>query len=74
MAKVYAFPVKKEIPEDMMQRLDEIAKTYVQLLNDVYDELIGTAKNSEEMNEVTELLLVAYFDSVRKAVDELDEG
>ena len=74
MAKVYAFPVKKELPEEMLKRLNEIAKAYVILLNDVYVELVSDVTNGEEVAELTEVMFYAYIDAVEKAIAELEES
>lgn len=74
MAKVYEFPVKKELPDHMKQRLDKIAKAYVELLNDVYDDITRDVTDETDLSELTEIMLVAYFDAIEKAIEELDEG
>ena len=74
MAKVYAFPVKKQISEEMKQKLYDLAKEYVNLLNDVFEELTDDVTDEDEMVEVTELMLMAYLDAVGKAIDELEES
>lgn len=74
MAKVYAFPVKKELPEDLKGRLDKIAKAYVELLSDVYKDVASSAVNEEDMAELTEVMIMAYMEAIEKAIEELGEG
>lgn len=74
MAKVYAFPVKKELPEEMIKRLNGIAKMYVKLMNDVFEEMTIDVTNEKELNEITELLLLEYIAAVEKAIEELEES
>lgn len=74
MAKILTFPAKKEIPEEMKQRLNEIAKLYVKLMNEVYEEMMDDATDEKEMGELAELMLYEYLGSVEKAIAELGEG
>ena len=74
MAKVLAFPVNKELSEEVKQRLNEIAKLYVQLMNEVYDETIGDVKDEKEVAELAELMLYEYMAAIEKAIAELEES
>ena len=73
MAKVLAFPVKKELPEEMKQRLNEIAKQYVKLMNEAYEEMMSDVTDEKELGELTELMLYEYIGAVEKAIVELEE-
>lgn len=72
MAKVLAFP-KLKLSDEHELKLYNLAKTYVSLLNDVFEELTGDVTDEDEMNEVMELMLYAYLNAVEKAIDELEE-
>lgn len=72
MTKVLAFPVKKQLSEELKQRLHEIAKQYVMLMNDVYEEMKSDADSDEELGELAELMLYEYVAAVEKAIIELD--
>ena len=74
MAKVYAFPVKKDLPEHLKERLNEIAKLYVKLMSEVYEEMVDDISDEKEVGEFAELMLYEYISSVEKAIAELDEG
>lgn len=72
MAKVLAFP-KLKLSDEQELKLYDLAKTYVNLLNDVFEELTDDVTDEEEMNNVMELMLYAYLNAVEKAIDELEE-
>lgn len=74
MAKILAFPVKKELPEEMKQRLNGIAKMYVKLMNDVFVDMTVDVTDDKEVTEITEMLLLEYLGAVEKAIEEMNES
>ena len=74
MAKVLEFPVKKELSEETKQRLYVIAKQYVSLMNEVYEETMSDVTDDKEIGELAELMLYEYIGSVEKAIAELGES
>ena len=73
MAKVIAFPVKRTLPEDVEKRMHEIAKIYVNLLNEVLHDTCDDITDPQEYKEVTDLMLEAFLEGVVKAVVESNE-
>lgn len=73
MAQILAFPVKKELSKETLQKLDEMARTYVQWMSDVFDEVSIDVTNEKELNEITEILLMEYIKSVEKAIVDIIE-
>ncbi len=71
MCKVYAFPMKKELPKDLGKRLDEATKEYVIIMTEVLDTLYDGEPTEEDYEEFMELMVMAYVKSIEKAIDEL---
>lgn len=72
MCKVYEFPVKKEIPKELEDRLNEVTKLYVNVMTEILDTLCDGEPTEEDYNEFMEMMIVAYVKSLEKALDELE--
>ena len=72
MAKVLKFPVKKELPKELEERLHSIAKLYVGLLNEVLVAVSDDVTDEEEFDEVTNLMLNSLIEGVLKAIEEVN--
>lgn len=71
MCQVYEFPVKKQIPEELKEDIQQIAKDYVQLMNKalkMFEEGDPTDKEVEEF--IGEVILI-YTKAIENAVDEI---
>lgn len=73
MAKVYTFPIKKELPDEMKDTLGMLAKTYVNLLNAAFKELSSEMPSDQELNEIKDMVIIEYACALEKAIDELEE-
>lgn len=74
MAKVLAFPVKKELPKEVEERLLEAAKVYIGVLDELLTDLRNKFPNDEDYNEMTELMLGALIEALLGAVAEKAES
>lgn len=71
MAKVYAFPAKKQLPSAVKGLLDQSAKVYVEALY-ATAQLYGIEEFGQaEYEEVVELVAAEYAEALIKAIDEL---
>lgn len=71
MAKVYEFPMKKELPKDIEERLYKIAEAYVDVVSDAINALTDEfVYNDSELAEVSALVTAAFVDGITKAVEE----
>lgn len=68
MAKVLAFPVKKELPKEVEERLQEAAKVYIGVLDELLTNLRDEYPDDKEYNEMTELMLNALLEALFGAV------
>ena len=73
MAQVYMFPEKKKLPKGMEERLNEIAKEYVEALFATLTIMSVTDQSPENLDEIHELVSDTYAKALEKAVDELRE-
>lgn len=73
MAKVYAFPIKKELPDEMKDTLYMLAKTYVTLLNTAFNELSSEMPSDQELNEIKDMVIIEYAYAMEKAINEMEE-
>lgn len=71
MCKVYEFPIKKELPKDLEERLDKAVREFVLIMSESLDTLYGDEPTEEEYNEFMEMIVVIYMELLEKAVDEL---
>lgn len=71
MAKVLAFPVKKQLPSVVKEQLNQSAKEYIEALYTAA-ELFGIEDSSQsEYEEIVELVAVEYAEALIKAIDDL---
>ena len=71
MAKVLAFPVKKQLPLVVKERLNHSAKEYIEALYTA-SQLFGIEDSDQpEYEEIVELVAVEYAEALIKAIDEL---
>jgi len=73
MCKVYEFPVKKQLTEEQVTRLYEVAEDYIEVLNDILGTLSNDELNYEDMNELTELVACTYAEGMIKAIEKMEE-
>ena len=71
MCKVYEFPMKKELSAELKNRMDKITKDYVDLMNETVENLYGENVTAEDYEEFQEVIMVAFLESLEKAIDEL---
>jgi DNA-binding ferritin-like protein (Dps family) len=72
MCKVYEFPTKKELSDVLKKRMDKITKEYVNIMNETLENLYGENLSASDYEEFQEVILVAFLESLEKAIDELD--
>lgn len=72
MCKVYEFPVKKEIPEEVKEVLQESATEYVKTINEVLAMIVDDDTTEEEYFELSGKVLEAYLEAIIKAVVEYE--
>ena len=71
MAKVYAFPVKKQLPSAVKELLDQSANEYVAALC-AAAKLFGIDEvDQAEYEEVVELVAVEYAEALIRAIADL---
>lgn len=72
MAKVYAFPVKKQLPQEVETCLYEIADAYVKTLNYAMTILSSEEPNNAELEEIRDLVVLTYAKGLEKAVNNME--
>ena len=74
MAKVYEFPTKKvqKLPEEIEKRLYQVAKDYVEVLQDALPSLDNDVLAEPEYSELVDLVSITYAEGIIKAVSELE--
>lgn len=73
MAKVYMFPEKKKLPKGVEERLNEIAKEYVEALFATLTIMSIEDQSTENLDEIYDLVSDAYAEALVRAVGELGE-
>lgn len=73
MAQVYMFPEKKRIPKSMEERLNQIAKDYVDVLYATLVVMSAGDQTLEHIDEIHDLVAETYAEALIKAVEELRE-
>lgn len=73
MAKVYAFPIKKQLPREVEECLYEIASAYVKTLNYALTMLSSDEPTTAELDEIRDLVVLGYAEGLCKAIDEMEE-
>lgn len=71
MAKVYAFPVKKRLPDEAVDCLYKIADAYVKTLNYAMVQLASDEPTNAELEEIRDLVVLTYAKGLEKAVDNM---
>ena len=69
MCKVYEFPVKKELPEEIKEMLVKSANDYIESINKIVEYISNTCESPEEFDEFMEMTMEVYTDAMMKAVD-----
>ena len=64
MAQVLKFPVKKEIPKELEERLQKVVVMYVGEIANIMDEICEGIDDPEEFSEMTDLMLGVMVESV----------
>lgn len=72
MAKVYVFPTKPQLSEEVDDCLYEIAKAYVKTLKYALDSFCDENATEAEMEEVRDLVVQSYAKGLYRAIDELE--
>jgi len=73
MAEIYAFPVKKELDQQIVECIHEIANAYIQTLNYAFTTMSDDDPTSEELTEIRKLVEAAYVDGLYKAINKMEE-
>ena len=71
MCKVYEFPMKKELPNGMKERLDKVVREFVCIIDENIDILYGDNPTEKEYEEFMECIMTVYMELLENAVDEL---
>lgn len=71
MCKVYEFPVKKELPKELEERLQKVAKEYVEIVNEALSYFEDDNATEEEAAKFMESVLQVYMGAIMNAVDEV---
>lgn len=71
MCKVYEFPMKKELPKGMEERLDKVVREFVCIIGENLVALYGDDPTEKEYDEFMEYIMMVYMELLEKAVDEL---
>lgn len=74
MAKVYEFPVKKQLTEEQVERLYEVAEDYITVLNDILGTLNDEELTDNGMDELAELVANTYAEGMINAIGKLEES
>lgn len=72
MCKVYEFPVKKEIPEEVLAKINVAAREYVKFINESVEAVTDPDMSFDEFQEMAGLVLEAYIDAILNAVVEYE--
>lgn len=72
MCKLYEFPVKKQFPKELEERLDKTVQELVCIMSEGLNTLYGENPTEAEYAEFTETLVMAYIGFLEKAVDQLE--
>ena len=71
MCKVYEFPMKKEFPKDLEERLNKAVQEFVIVMNESLVALYGDDPTEEEYADFMDMMVITYMGLLEKAVDEL---
>lgn len=73
MGEVLLFPIKKQLPKLVEDSLYEIAKAYIYTLVYALTELSDEASNQKELDEIKDLVNIAYVDGLIKAINDVEQ-
>lgn len=71
MCQVYEFPVKKQLPEELKEGLQKLAKDYVHLMDASLKTFEADDPTEEEINSFMEEVILVYTEAITNAVDEI---
>lgn len=74
MCKVYEFPQKKELSDELKEMITELAKRYVDVLYKALDYFETDEFDYAEITKVGEEITVYYVEQLEKIVEEMEEG
>ena len=72
MAKVVMFPQKKRLPAGIEERLTEITKEYVEVLQALIVLMDIDVTDEQQYNEVLELIQEAFAQGIMSAIEEME--
>lgn len=72
MTKVYEFPIKKQLPQEVKECLYEIADAYVKTLNYALTTLSEDTPTNAELNEIREMVEMTYLEGLVEAIDGME--
>ena len=72
MCTVYNFPKQFKMPKEMEERLQGMAKDYVDLLNESMEYFMYEEITDEEYEKITGLILGTFLEGIGKAIEQLD--
>ena len=71
MCKVYEFPTPKQLPEELVERFNELANECVELIDESITSLVGPEPTEEEYGEVMGVLMTVYTEAISNAIEKL---
>ena len=71
MCKVYEFPVPKQLPEELVERFNELANECIELIDESISSLLGPEPTEDEYAEVMGVLMTVYTEAISKAIEKL---
>lgn len=72
MARVVMFPQKKRLPAGIEERLTEITKEYVEVLQALIVLMDIDVSDEQQYNEVLELIQEAFAQGIMTAIGEME--
>ena len=72
MCKVYEFPTKFEIPEEVLAKIDMAARDYVKFVNESVEAVTDPGMSFDEFQEAAGTVLEAYINAIINAVAEYE--
>lgn len=73
MAEILAFPIKKQVPKEIEDRLRAVAKEYIKILNDAMDILIDDGSEFEGLELIHEAVARTYAKALADVIANMDE-
>lgn len=72
MCKVYEFPTKFELPDEIKTKIEHSARLYVKTLTEVLDYVDEMFEYSDNYEHVVNAVMQEYMVMISKASEELD--